>query len=357
MKYLVLFILCLTGCIEPMPSQEEFQDLQSEEEAIAQEQAAQDAGQQAPEGPKTDAGPETPEPTVDAGSDTPEPVVDAGQEPEPTADAGVTLPQCGDGVVEGDEVCDDGSALNIGNYGGCNSDCTQAAYCGDGILDEADEACDDGAESNDGQYGGCNSDCTQAAYCGDGILDETDEACDDGTESNDGQYGGCNSNCTQAAYCGDGVWDSSDEACDDGNEVDNDRCSNDCILGEVLIYDPLVPFVKGSNFLALDSNTALSVTFTADFDSVLERMGIALQSMHAGDDDRSITIKISEQAGGSGDFNVVLDKTFTDSSAEGSSEGFLLNSDFGQICDLTIHGDDSDFSCHLTITQARTAPE
>ncbi|MBL90513.1 MAG: hypothetical protein CMH56_01700 [Myxococcales bacterium] len=358
MKYLVLFILCLTGCIEPMPSQEEFQDLQSQEEAIAQEQAAQDAGQQAPEGPKTDAGPETPEPTVDAGSDTPEPVVDAGsetpeptldagsetpepaldagsetpeptvdagsetpeptvdagadtpepvvdagQEPEPTVDAGVTLPQCGDGVIEGDEVCDDGTALNNGNYGGCNSDCTQAAYCGDGILDEADETCDDGTESNDGQYGGCNSDCTQAAYCGDGILDETDEACDDGTESNDGQYGGCNSNCTQAAYCGDGVWDSADEACDDGNDDDNDRCTNSCALGSALIFDPIIPYVPNlSEGEERTFDLSSGQSFYVDFEPDQIDLGLAELSYFSRRDAdtpaQNLTIKLWSQVGG-----------------------------------------------------------
>jgi fibro-slime domain-containing protein len=48
---------------------------------------------------------------------------------------------CGDGVVTGDEVCDDGK--NDGSYGGCNPDCTRGPYCGDGQVDTADgEECD-----------------------------------------------------------------------------------------------------------------------------------------------------------------------------------------------------------------------
>jgi fibro-slime domain-containing protein len=48
---------------------------------------------------------------------------------------------CGDGVVTGDEVCDDGK--NDGSYGGCNSDCTRGPYCGDGNVDSKDgEQCD-----------------------------------------------------------------------------------------------------------------------------------------------------------------------------------------------------------------------
>jgi fibro-slime domain-containing protein len=48
---------------------------------------------------------------------------------------------CGDGVVTGDEVCDDGK--NDGSYGGCTPDCKRAPYCGDGKVDAADgEECD-----------------------------------------------------------------------------------------------------------------------------------------------------------------------------------------------------------------------
>jgi len=52
---------------------------------------------------------------------------------------------CGDGVVTGDEVCDDGK--NDGSYGGCNPDCSRGPYCGDGNVDSADgEECDGSRE-------------------------------------------------------------------------------------------------------------------------------------------------------------------------------------------------------------------
>jgi fibro-slime domain-containing protein len=49
---------------------------------------------------------------------------------------------CGDGVVTGNEVCDDGK--NDGKYGGCGPGCTgRGAYCGDGKLDRQNgEECD-----------------------------------------------------------------------------------------------------------------------------------------------------------------------------------------------------------------------
>ena len=47
---------------------------------------------------------------------------------------------CGDGVVTGTEKCDKGAAMNTGDYGGCNADCTLAPYCGDGTSNGPEEA-------------------------------------------------------------------------------------------------------------------------------------------------------------------------------------------------------------------------
>lgn len=63
-------------------------------------------------------------------------------------------PVCGNAVVEGDELCDDG--LNDGSYGGCSADCSAPGpFCGDGITN-GDEPCDDG---DDVDGNGCNVDC------------------------------------------------------------------------------------------------------------------------------------------------------------------------------------------------------
>jgi fibro-slime domain-containing protein len=48
---------------------------------------------------------------------------------------------CGDGVVTGDEICDDGK--NDGTYGNCARGCVRGPYCGDGHTDSKDgEECD-----------------------------------------------------------------------------------------------------------------------------------------------------------------------------------------------------------------------
>lgn len=65
-----------------------------------------------------------------------------------------SIPVCGNGVVEGDEACDDG--VNDGSYGGCNADCTAPGpFCGDGVVN-GEEPCDDG---DDVDGNGCNVDC------------------------------------------------------------------------------------------------------------------------------------------------------------------------------------------------------
>ena len=107
-------------------------------------------------------------------------------------------PRCGDGVLQGSfEACDRGTANNTGGYNGCTghcrSDCTgQFAFCGDGIVN-GNEVCDDGF--NDGRYNGCAAGCAaRGPRCGDGITQGT-EQCDDGnTVQNDGCFNDCRIN-------------------------------------------------------------------------------------------------------------------------------------------------------------------
>lgn len=109
-------------------------------------------------------------------------------------------PYCGDGVTNGSEECDAGSAGNDGAYGGCTSSCKVAAYCGDGTKNGPEE-CDKGTNGNDGAYGGCTSNCKLAARCGDGTKNGN-EQCDLGAKNKDSTFGGgCNTNCTSVPLC------------------------------------------------------------------------------------------------------------------------------------------------------------
>ncbi len=119
--------------------------------------------------------------------------------------------QCGNGVAEAPEACDDS-----GNSAVCDSDCT-AAVCGDGFVNSAaSESCDDSGES-----ASCDADCT-AAVCLDGTLNvSAGEECDDGAES-----AACDADCT-AAVCGDGTVNATaGESCDDSGE--SALCDADC---------------------------------------------------------------------------------------------------------------------------------
>ena len=120
---------------------------------------------------------------------------------------------CGDGVVEGDEVCDDG---NTENGDGCAANC---------LVVETGYAC-----PNLG--GPCVK--LEETVCGDGQK-TTDEECDDGN-LDDGD--GCSAECkveegwdcstgTCKPICGDSFI-VGDEQCDDGNTFDTDGCSAEC---------------------------------------------------------------------------------------------------------------------------------
>ena len=141
---------------------------------------------------------------------------------------GDTSRNCGNGILDTNEQCDD---RNSNSGDGCSSTCQIESgwscagapsvcikpVCGNGIR-EASEACDCGIDStklpsgcaavNGLFYGdgkGCSKSCTKEPICRDSS--------------------GHNQACSTA--CGDGNLDSG-EACDDGNQVSGDGCSSDC---------------------------------------------------------------------------------------------------------------------------------
>ncbi len=141
-------------------------------------------------------------------------------------------PICGDGIIEGSEVCDDG--VNNGMYGSCSADCSvREPYCGDD-LQNGPEQCDDG--NNIATYGGtmaeCAPGCVIAPYCGDATVQAPyGEQCDLGTAGNTGAYNGCTSTCKLGPHCGDNIKNGA-EQCDDGvnNGAADDPCAANCTL-------------------------------------------------------------------------------------------------------------------------------
>lgn len=100
---------------------------------------------------------------------------------------------CGDGVMQRalGEQCDVGVLLPPGAV--CTPRCTLVLRdCGNGMPDEGEE-CDDGPANSDGAGAHCRRNCT-VGRCGDRIVDAPAETCDDGNRlSGDG----CDSRCVR----------------------------------------------------------------------------------------------------------------------------------------------------------------
>ena len=141
-------------------------------------------------------------------------------------DFGCILPVCGDHVIEGTEICDDG---NTSDGDLCAADCSALTpICGDGIK-LGNEVCDDG-NTSDGDW--CSADCSQAvAICGDGHL-SPGEVCDDGdTDDANACSNSCTPNvseCPAPSFISDGYCDGMTNiaAC---NWDGGDCCESACI--------------------------------------------------------------------------------------------------------------------------------
>jgi cysteine-rich repeat protein len=142
--------------------------------------------------------------------------------------------ECGDGVVYGGEVCDDGAANQTywpttPPAGACSEACDEVfTYCGDGMTNGGEE-CDAGAGNQtywpfEPPLGACSKGCDEVfTYCGDGVLDEPQEGCDDGNGAeNDGCTETCKAECvmfvTEEAFAGDLGGEDPDAVCQEAAE-------------------------------------------------------------------------------------------------------------------------------------------
>ncbi len=122
------------------------------------------------------------------------------------------MPICGDGLIAGNEACDDGNTVS---GDGCSASCQLEAGC-------------------------VPPSCVVDPTCGDGVPVTPQEGCDDGNTMNGD---GCSAVCAPEAgfhcssvpaqpsicltMCGDGI-KAGAEQCDDGNTVSGDGCSSGC---------------------------------------------------------------------------------------------------------------------------------
>ncbi len=166
---LALSVSFVSACTTPVEG--------TESQTESSSAGAGDSGDE-PTSSTTDGSPTTGEsPTTDNSTSTTTTTSDGG-ESETTTDA--TQPaMCGNGIIEGDEACDDGLMAN-GPGQACSWTCEVAA-CGDGDLQVSNaEACDHGA-LNVAQpgYEQCSTTCERGGYCGDGIVQpEGGEQCE-----------------------------------------------------------------------------------------------------------------------------------------------------------------------------------
>lgn len=170
--------------------------------------------------------------------------------------------ECGNGVLESGELCDD---ANVDDDDGCSADCStvdpnyfctegeqcvRIVTCGNGVI-EGDEACDDNnTESGDGCTAECDEieegfscvkpgePCVVLPVCGNGAREQGEQCDDANTDDDDGCSAVCEvepgyfcpagRNCI-ALECGDGTR-TPDEQCDDGNADAGDGCASDCTV-------------------------------------------------------------------------------------------------------------------------------
>jgi hypothetical protein len=92
---------------------------------------------------------------------------------------------CGNGVLDPGEECDDGYAGNSDSTGLCTLACKRPV-CGDGLVWQDHENCDFGPNNNDTVYNGCTTECKFGPSCGDGLVQGPEE-CDAGEDNGSGE--------------------------------------------------------------------------------------------------------------------------------------------------------------------------
>ncbi len=188
-------ILTIFAHHRPMPSTLRILVLASISLVGCKEDTEDDSASDSSNPPTSTAGPETEtfgetEPDLSTGSTDPDMTETTGtgstsgdttdadtSTTDETTDDTSSEPMCNNGIVEGDEECDD---MMVSFNGPCIPGCLENV-CGDGHQYIGVEGCDEGEQN--GVYGSqCGFDCTKetAEFCGDEVVQEEYEDCEPG---------------------------------------------------------------------------------------------------------------------------------------------------------------------------------
>ncbi len=224
----------------------------------------------------------------DNGATFPDPV-GASMSLDPTA-LDATANDDGSNWCEGYTPYGDG---DLGTPGAANPACP---VCGNGVV-EGNEECDDGPNNSDTTPDACRTDCT-LPHCGDAVVD-TGEECDDGPNNSDSTPDACRTDCT-AAHCGDGVVDTGEE-CDDGNTLDGDGCSSTCTVeagaqqvspGDIIITE----IMQNPAAVADSAGEWFEVYNTTDHD--IDLVGFVLRDDSSANEFHTVSSSVVVSAGG-----------------------------------------------------------
>ncbi len=163
--------------------------------------------------------------------------------------------ECGDGVAEGAEQCDDGSQCDGGSDDGedCTTDDTACVAGGGSCGPLAGDGCSDDCLLEPGYHCPVDGEPCEPTICGDGLVQGL-EACDDGSQCDGGTDDG--EDCT-----------TDDTACVAGGgscgTADGDGCAADCTVenfyrcsGEPSSCRPIIEFVSIRRFTVANVDPA-----------------------------------------------------------------------------------------------------
>ncbi len=177
---------------------------------------------------------------------------------------------CGDGIVNGDDECDNGPDNASGS--GCEADCHYSCHtdsdCDDGNPCNGVETCQSvagGRACKAGTRPAEKSACKAGGYCKSGTCTQPvcgNNVVEPGEDCEPPNSATCDVNCKKVV-CGDGVI-AGNEQCDDGNTKNLDGCDSTCRYETVMRYTTFDFSRDPAPAFCVHSANALGAAFSAE---------------------------------------------------------------------------------------------